>query len=414
MRHEFAELKKLDRGVILAICVAALGYFADIYDLLLFGIVRVKSLQSLGLSGDELTQQGMRLLNLQMAGLLTGGILWGILGDKRGRLSVLFGSIFLYSIANLANAFVTTVDQYAILRFIAGVGLAGELGAGITLVAEVLPKHLRGYGTSFVSAFGILGAVVAGPVGELFSWRVSFIIGGVLGLLILVLRIGVRESQIFHKVSQTGVSRGNFLSLFTSWRNLAKYLAVIAIGIPLWYVVGILIILSPEFGRAFGMKELPSAGTAIAFNYLALTFGDFASGFMSQWSQSRKKVIFLYILATVVFAGLHLFIHRWVDESLALYYTFCFLMGLSCGYWALFVTVAAEQFGTNIRATVTTTAPNFVRASVIPLTFLLNYFKPEFGFVGAAAMAGVVAFGLSFLGLWWIEESFHKDLDYVN
>ena len=405
-------LKAVDKAVLMAVAVAALGYFVDIYDLLLFSIVRVNSLKGLGVPESELLDTGVLLINIQMAGLLLGGVLWGILGDRKGRLSVLFGSIFLYSAANVANGFVQNVEQYAALRFIAGIGLAGELGAGITLVSEILPKEIRGYGTAFVAAVGILGAVFGGLVGDWFDWRTAYMIGGGMGFLILLLRVGVRESGLFNKVrEEREVSRGNFFSLFTRKATFAKYVAVILIGVPIWYVVGILVTLTPEFGKAFGMTDLPTAGRAVMFTYIGLAVGDFASGLLCQWAKSRKKVIFGYIVLTAIAVGLHLTFSR---ASTFAYYSFCVLMGFGGGYWAMFVTVAAEQFGTNIRSTVTTSAPNFVRAAVIPLTILFQATLPALGVVGSGIATGVLSFVVALLALARLEETFHKDLDYLE
>lgn len=405
------EFRDLDRSVLLAIVVAALGYFVDIYDLLLFSIVRVASLDGLGVPQTEHLSRGVLLINSQMAGLLLGGLLWGILGDKKGRLSVLFGSIFMYSAANVANGFVQTVEQYAALRFIAGIGLAGELGAGITLIAEILPKHLRGYGTSIVASIGILGAVFGGLVGDLLPWRWAYVIGGAMGFAILLLRFGVRESGMFAKAKHEGVSRGDLLLVFGRWKNLRKYVAIVLIGVPIWYVVGILVTFTPEFGKGFGMSELPTAGKAVMFCYLGLSIGDFTSGVFSQLFQSRRKVILLYLLGTAGAVAAHLAFGR---ISPLVYYSTCTLMGFFAGYWAMFVTVAAEQFGTNIRSTVTTTVPNFVRGAVIPLTFFFQSWTESLGIIGSGIAVGVLSFGVALLALAMIEETFHKDLDYIE
>ena len=180
----------------------------DMYDLFLFSINRVSSLKSLHISGEQLLADGIMLLNLQMAGMLIGGIFWGIMGDKKGRLSVLFGSILIYSIANIGNGFVTTVTQYAVLRFIAGFGLAGELGAGITLVTEILPKERRGYGTTLVATVGIMGALLAYFVSHLFDWRTAYFIGGGLGLILMILRVRVFESGMFMKLKEKNIKTG--------------------------------------------------------------------------------------------------------------------------------------------------------------------------------------------------------------
>lgn len=406
-----AQPRDSQRAITLSVVVAALGYFVDIYDLLLFSIVRIPSLRSLGLSGDELLVAGERLLNMQMTGMLIGGLLWGVLGDRRGRLSVLFGSIFMYSAANMANAWVASVEAYAWLRFIAGIGLAGELGAGITLVSEIMPKETRGYGTTIVAATGILGAVVAALVGDLFDWRVSYIVGGVMGFALLALRIGVYESGMFEHVKQVGTSRGNVLQLFNRADRARKYVAVILIGVPIWYVIGILITFSPEIGRALGMTEAPSAGRAVMCAYLGLAGGDFASGFFSQFIGSRRRVVLMFQLMTAVFVAVYFLL---APFSLTGFYALCTALGFGVGYWAVFVTVASEQFGTNIRATATTTVPNVVRGSVVLLTSSVGWLRPHIGVVYSAMVVGIVTIAIGLLALGWLEETYGKDLDYVE
>lgn len=393
------------------VIVAALGYFVDIYDLLLFSIVRIPSLKALQIPDDQLLQKGIDLINIQMAGMLVGGILWGVLGDKKGRLSVLFGSIALYSLANIANGFVTNTDQYAILRFIAGVGLAGELGAGITLVAEVLPKEIRGYGTTIVASVGVLGAVLAYIIADFFDWRIAYFIGGGLGLALLVLRFNVFESGMFKHAKKESISRGNFFTLFTSWKRFFKYLRCIMIGLPTWFVIGILFTFSPEFGRAVGLTETINAGKVIMLGYIGLSLGDMSSGLLSQYLKSRRKTVVIFVLLTAVAVAIYL-LQR--TQSTMLFYGLCLLLGFAIGYWALFVTVAAEQFGTNLRATVATTVPNFVRGSV-------NIFTPLFlagvqctGFLGSAALVGGGAILVALLAVWKMEETFAKNLDYME
>ncbi|HEX2962747.1 MAG TPA: MFS transporter, partial [Ignavibacteriales bacterium] len=349
----------------ITIIVSALGYFVDMYDLLLFGIVRVPSLKSIGVTGDALVSTGVYLLNMQMIGMLIGGIIWGILGDKKGRISVLFGSIFLYSVANIANAFVKTPDTYALMRFLAGVGLAGELGAAVTLVSETLPQRLRGYGTAIVASVGILGSVTAALVGDFLPWTTAYIVGGCLGFLLLVLRIKMFESGMYSSIKAMNVRKGDFLSLFTSRKRLFKYLQCILIGLPTWFVVGVLITFSPEFGRKLGITGPISAGSAIMFTYLGLVLGDILSGFGSQIIKSRKKVVYTFLAMTTVLVVVYLYSY---GASPTYFYALCLLIGISIGYWAVFVTIASEQFGTNLRATVTTTVPNFVRGSTVPIT----------------------------------------------
>ncbi|WP_342645391.1 MFS transporter [Mucilaginibacter sp. CSA2-8R] len=389
--------------------VAALGYFVDIYDLLLFSIVRIPSLKALHVPDDRLLPDGIYLINVQMVGLLIGGILWGIIGDKKGRLSVLFGSILLYSLSNIANGFITNLSQYVVLRFVAGIGLAGELGAGITLVAEILPKHLRGYGTSIVASIGLMGAVLAYLVANLFDWKIAYIIGGGLGILLLLLRFNVFESVMFKNAKEQSVSRGNFLSLFSSRYKCLKYVRCILIGLPIWFVIGILITFSPEFGKSLGLSVPIEAGKAVMFNYIGLSLGDLSSGILSQRLQSRKSVVLVFIALTTVLGIVYLY---FMPNSVWFFYTVCLLLGFAIGYWALFVTIAAEQFGTNLRATVATTVPNFVRGSINIMTPIFLLFKTDFGTMGSAAMVGFVAVLLSLLGLWRMEETYHKDLNY--
>jgi predicted MFS family arabinose efflux permease len=401
------------RQVLLVILVAALGYFVDIYDLLLFSMVRSPSLIGLGVPPEKLMEKGMLLLNMQMGGMLLGGVLWGVLGDKKGRLSVLFGSIILYSAANLLNGFASNVSEYAVLRLLAGVGLAGELGAGITLVAEVMPKRSRGWGTSIVAAVGILGAVVGYFVAGRTDWRHAYFIGGGLGVILLALRVGVVESGIFTRVAATHPKRGDFLALFNDRERFVRYLRVILIGLPLWYLVGILVTFSPEFGKAFGLAELPNAGKAVAVCYTGLAAGDLASGMISQWFKSRRKALALFIGAQILGLACYFTLGR---ISLTWFYACCLLLGLAGGYWALFVTIGAEQFGTNIRATVATTVPNMVRGAVVPMTLLFTAFRTGGGLgVPAAALAlGALVFGAALWGLSGLEESFHKDLDFIE
>ncbi|AMP99183.1 MFS transporter [Pedobacter cryoconitis] len=395
-----------------AILVASLGYFVDIYDLLLFSIVRIPSLKSLGLSGTQLTDTGIMLLNTQMIGMLIGGILWGMLGDKKGRLSVLFGSIFLYSLANIANGLVHSVNAYAFWRFIAGLGLAGELGAGITLVAELMPKEKRGYATTIVASVGVSGAVVAYFIAQMFDWRTSFFIGGGLGLFLLLLRIGVAESGMFSQ-SKEASNRGDFFALFKNKVQFVKYIRCILIGIPLWFVVGILITLSPEFGKVLRVQGEVSAGAAVAWCYGGIVIGDIAGGLISQWMKSRIKVVYIFLgMATI---GITAYFTLY-DLSLQHFYWLCGGIGLTVGYWVIFMTIATEQFGTNIRATVTTTVPNFVRGAVVPLTLLFQLLKGAFGgnIIHSGITVAIISFAVAFYALSRMKETFSKDLDYVE
>lgn len=418
MINTIPPLKKNSKSIFnTAVIVAALGYFVDIYDLLLFGIVRTDSLKDLGITGDAIRNQGEYLISMQMFGMLFGGILWGILGDKKGRISVLFGSILIYSIANIANGMVTTVDGYAFWRLIAGIGLAGELGAGITLVAESLPKEKRGYGTMIVASVGVSGAVAAYLVYQIFQdWRLCYYAGGVLGILLLFLRISISESGMFKQIQQSKETKGDFLSLFTHKKRFSKYLQCIIIGIPIWFLVGVLITFSPEFAKALGVQhaETIMAGKAIAFCYTGLVFGDIASGLLSQWLKSRKKIMGLFLVFNLIMIFVYLNAYA---ISASTFYILCFTMGFSVGYWVLFVTIAAEQFGTNIRATVTTTVPNFVRGSLPLIILFYSYFRDtifEGDILKSGMIVGSILSLISLLALWKMKETFHIDLDYTE
>lgn len=396
------------------VVIAALGYFVDIYDLLLFGIVRIPSLKALGLNPDT---DGTFILNAQMIGLLLGGIFWGIFGDKKGRLSVLFGSILVYSLANIACGFLPhfpkehLVYQYAALRFIAGIGLAGELGAGITLVSESLPKNLRAIGTSVVAGFGLMGAVVAQLTVELAgSWNISYIIGGVLGILLLFLRISVSESGIYKNIEHQSVSKGNFLSFFTNKGRLIRYLKCIAVGLPTWYCIGILAVLANQFAPELGITDL-NPGKAIMWAYVGISVGDLASGFISHLLKSRKMAIFYMLVFTIIGVAIMLFGNTNTETK---YYLFCVWLGLGTGYWAMFVTLAAEQFGTNIRNTATTTVPNMVRGLVPVMILAFDFFKKDFSVIMSAAIVGIIVFGLAFYSSLTISETHNKDLEFTE
>jgi putative MFS transporter len=393
------------------IIVTALGYFVDIYDLILFSIVRVQSLTSLGVAADQLMNVGVYLINAQMIGMLIGGVIWGIMGDKRGRLTVLFGSILVYSLANIANAYVQDIQTYAIIRFIAGVGLAGELGAGITLVSESMSKEKRGYGTMIVASIGLMGAVFAAFITDHFEWRTAYLIGGVLGFLLLLMRVSVAESAMFKSVKKEAHQLADFKLLFNNRSRFLNYLNCILIGLPVWFVVGILITFSPEIAKEIGITEPISVGKGILYCYLGTAIGDIASGVLSQMLQSRKKVVFLFLIMILLSSTWFLF--SGLSNAAALY-QIAFVLGFSAGYWALFVTIASEQFGTNIRSTVTTTVPNFVRAAVVPLTLGFAFAKQSMGAINAAYLVGLISIGIALFAIFQIKETFGKDLDYIE
>ena len=390
------------------IWVAALGYFVDIYDLLLFSIIRIPSLTDLGVA--NLGEVGMLILNTQMFGLLLGGILWGVLGDKLGRTKVLFYSIALYSLGNIANGFVTNGTQYAWIRFFTGIGLAGELGAGITLVSELLPKEKRGIGTSLVAGVGLTGAVLAFFIAQWFDWRTCYFIGGGLGLLLLFVRLSVFESSLYKSLATNSkISKGNFLMLFATKERFMRYLRSILIGLPTWFVVGILISFSPEFARQLGIVESIDPGIGIMVSYSAIAIGDVTIGLLSQKLESRKQAMHVFYVITMI--GMLVFFTS--STALQLYIS-TGIMGFGTGFWAVFVTIGAENFGTNLRATAATTIPNMVRGSLNGITALFLALNAKFTYVNAGIVTAAVVMLITYWAISGLQETFGRDLDFYE
>ena len=396
----------------LIVLVAGLGYFVDVVDMWLFANFRVRSLQELGLSALEITNTGAFLINCQQAGFLIGGVLWGIMGDKRGRASVMFGSIFLYSVGNILNAYVTNVPQYAALRFITGIGLAGEIGAGITLVCEILPKHQRGIGTTIVTVLGVSGAIVAALMGKYLLWRNAFLIGGIAGLLLLFLRILTHDSGMFQKMKcAEGVKRGSLKMLFSRRESLVRFIGCILVGIPVYLTAGIFAAFAPEIALSLGITEPISVADAFLLCSIGLTIGDLAAGALSQVLQKRKLPLILFVMINAI--GSAAILGGLITTATGYTYA-CGLLGLSAGYWACLLTTSAEQFGTNLRATVTTMIPNVVRATAIPLTGSFIYLKDSFSINQSLWIITAVTFTLTALGLLSLKETFHRDLDFYE
>jgi MFS family permease len=422
------ENEALNRKSLLLIIVASLGYFVDIYDLVLFGVVKADSLLTILPHASEQVRAatGKMLFNYQMIGMFIGGLLWGVLGDKKGRVKVLFGSILLYSIANIANAFVTDIPSYSLIRIIAGIVLAGELGAGITLVSELMPKETRGYGTMIIVCFGALGAVFATLIGakgeaigtllgatmgiKMLNWQIAYLVGGMLGLMLLIIRMGSLESRMFEQMHQEGTTRGNLRLIFGNRKNLIKYIQCISVGIPIWFVIGLLIMNSKDdFGPLLGIKTINN-GLAVMYAYIGLSIGDLVAGLLSQWLKSRRKVVMIFLLMTLIVTSSFLFGSKTVSEDT--YYLYCFLLGASTGYWAIFVTIAAEQFGTNIRSTAANTVPNFVRGSVFLIVSLFVILTSLFPIGVSALIVGLLSVASAFWGIYHLKETFGKDLNY--
>ncbi len=428
--------------MLFVVVVAALGYFVDIFDLLLFALVRKTSLAELmsaelaGKSAEEVDQllatTGVWLDNiLQTTGLLVGGVVWGIIADRKGRLSVLFGSILAYSLANLLNAAVVDVDpngalgflhaiglgsainQYGALRFVAGFGLAGELGAGITLVSELVSRERRGFATTAVAATGILGAVAAYFTTQLVSWRGAFVVGGVLGLALLALRMGVVESGLFKNAARAHVAhRGAFWRLFWPRERLVRYASTVLIAVPIWFVVGTLVKYCDRIMPSLGLppEEKPSPARAIMWCYVGLAAGDLASGLLSQWLHSRRRAIAIFHALTVLSIILYFTV---AAHSLTAFYAVITFVGFASGYWAVFATIAAEQFGTNLRASAATSAPNIVRWSAAWTggAWLALSGRFDSPWMAAAVIAAVIM-PLSMLAVRGLRESYGTDLNF--
>lgn len=410
--NEFWLALTADRKVGLAIIVAALGYFVDIFDLILFTILRVDSLKSIGVTGDALLTEGVFLLNMQMIGMLVGGLLWGIIGDKRGRIVVLFGSIIIYSLANIANAYVGDVWQYALCRFIAGIGLAGEIGAGVTLVAEIMPKATRGYGTTIIAVVGLLGTLAAGFVGDVMSWQNAYIVGGLMGLALLALRVSVHESGLFRQsAAQRDVQHGDVRLILGSRQRFVRYVLCVVTGVPIWFVVGILVAFTPEIGAAMGIPTVLKASYASMLCYGGQAIGNLCCGMLSQHLASRKWAIGLFLGSTFIVSMTILLLPI---TSASFFYALFLPLGFCGGFWIVYLTAVAEQFGTNLRATVTTSVPNFVRGSTVLMTLSFSYMKASLGVLGSAMVVCMIVFTLGLLALWRLRESFGVDLDFVE
>ena len=400
-----------NRNIALAIIASSLGFFVDLYDIIIVSVVRTKSLLAIGVPEADLMSKGVWLLNIQMIGMLIGGFLWGMLGDKKGRLSVLFGSIILYSIATFANGFVTSYEMYLVLRFLAGIGLAGELGAGITLVSEQMPQKWRGIGPSIIGSFGMLGAIMGAYIGGKYSWEATYIIGGSIGFALLILRLGVLESGMYEQIKNSTTARGDLWIIFKDKIKLKKYVSIFLLGFPAWYINGVIMTFTPEIAKAMKMIEIPAVSVVFTMYFLGFTFGDISCGLVSQWLKSRKRAITIYLASFGLFLALFFLFAK---TSVTLYYSFFFGLGIAAGYTIVLLTLAAEQFGTNIRSTVTTSSLNLIRASLIPQATAFTFLVPIIGTTQSALIVGIFSLGVSFWALGNLEETFHKNLNFVE
>ena len=393
------------------VLAAGLGFFIDTFDLFLFNVYRIPSLKELGYTGEELTRMGEYLLSAQMLGMMVGGLVSGVIADKRGRVSVLFGSIVVYSLANILNGFVDDVNSYAIIRFFAGLGLAGELGAGITLVGESMSIEKRGYGTIFVATLGGLGAVTAGLAGDFLPWRSAFISAGIAGFLLLLLRMKAMETGIFQSARQSAKHSGSFIHLFKKRERAIRYIACIMMGVPIWYSVGLLITLSPELANENGLSSLKASLCFILFQ-CGVTVGDLSSGVLSQLFKTRKKILFAFMIIAVLSTALHFY---QLFHASAIYVT-ALLIGTGCGYLSVFVTATSEHFGTNLRVTVTSTVTNFMRGAVTILIPLRMWIESAFNTSLSTSLlwVGLLVWIPALLAVWWMPETYGRNLDYLE
>jgi putative MFS transporter len=400
----------------LPVIVGGLGFFVDIYDLLLFNIVRRSSFRDLGVAESAMKNIGEKIISWQMIGLTIGGIAWGILGDKRGRKSVLFGSILLYSLASIANGFVQDVSQYTWLRFIAGLGLAGELGASITLTSELLPKEKRGLAAAIIATSGVMGTITAYFIFRLSGgdWRLCYFIGGGMGLALLFLRVSVLESRIYDAMKNLEIQRGNFLMFFNNRQRFASYLRSIFIGLPVWYIIGVLISFSDEFAKEFGIKGFDQP-LALMLQYLALAFGDMSAGFISNFIQSRKKTLYIFYAITALF--IILFFSLKGGGSATNMYLICMGLGFGSGISVLYITMSAEQFGTNLRATAAISIPNLVRGCLPLILLLFQILRSQRlsgNYVTGAWLTGIIVMLIGLVSVIYSKETFGRDLDFVE
>ncbi len=402
---------RFKRIVTPTVLIAALGYFVDLFDITLFGVVRGPSMYALGITKmEDLIQVGVKLYNCQMGGMLLGGIFWGILGDKKGRHTVLYSSILMYSLANVLNAFVVNVWQYEILRFLAGVGLAGELGAAVTMVSESLDKEDRGYATTLVATLGMIGSLCAALVGKYFAWNHAYLIGGGLGLLLLAARLKSFDSDMFKALKHKQVVRGDVRILFAPKRAI-RYLSSVAVGVPIYFITAILLTLAPEVTSELHLTGPVTAADALIYGSIGLAVGDLLSGLVSQWLKSRKKAIFIFLAIALLTMVVYM---QSEGKTPGFIYGLCFILGTCAGYWAVLVTTAAEQFGTEIRSTVATSVPNFVRGSGMLIATSFLVLKPHFTIGQTVMIIGAVVFAMAFIALFILKETYGKDLDYLE
>lgn len=417
---ETKETKHKEQSIALLILVASLGYFVDAYDLIIASVVRSSAIVELGLAQvgtPEHTKYAQLFEYVQSAGILLGGIIFGVYSDKKGRKKALYYSIAIYSIANILNGllsasvpFVGTV--YCILRFICGFALAAELSIGIVMISETMKAKHRGYGTMIVVSFGILGAVLAAVLFEFIGihWQTLYLIGGIAGVLLLIFRFSVKETNPFLDLENQESERGSWVMIFKNRRLLKILFNAILLGFPIYFFISIPIKFATDYGKELGLT-IKGTIPIIVF-YIAMSVSDIIANYLCQLFENRKKVLYFYLgLCTISVFLLHFYPPTTPEQY---FYLFSPLMGFASGYWALLITFTNEQIGTNIRSTYTTAVPNVVRSLFIPIQLLLTVLQPTFGTSTSVFYIGVLAVILALLGLYSLKETWGKNLKFID
>jgi hypothetical protein len=247
---------------------------------------------------------------------------------------------------------------------------------------------------------------------ELFDWRTCYYIGGALGLTLLLLRMQVKESVLFKQVKQAGVKRGDFLMFFNNKERALLYLRCIMIGIPAWYIIGVLVTFSDQFGKEFGIEGI-DPGKAIMYQYMAIAFGDLTAGLLSKLLNSRKKALFVFYGITTLFLGLYFGLRG--GGSAQNMYWLCAGLGFGTGFSVIYITMSAEQFGTNLRATAAVTIPNMVRGALPLIIILFKGMRNWTGsYVTGAVLTGALLMLIAVYAAIGIRETYNKELDFVE
>jgi MFS transporter, putative metabolite:H+ symporter len=381
------------------------GYFIDIFDLVLFSTLRISSFEELKITDP--TYWTVVFFNLQMTGILVGGIFWGKMADIKGRSWSFMGTILVFSIANIINGLTSSLTVYGICRFIAGFGLAGEMGSGIALICEKVPDEKRSLYLGFVSSLGCIGAVLSGWLGDIVYWRYLFIGSGFAGILLTLLRKNLLEPDLFRKTATLNIPRGQWKTLFQSPPDLIRFILLIFLGIPMWYIIGILWSFSTEMTSTIGLNIFTS-GQAILWGYVGVWMGDMLMPFVSQFLKSR--IFTIQICLIMMLLGV-IYLFQFQPHSLLSFQLTHIFLGFTIGYWAVYATLCGESFGTNIRALTSTSLPSLIRFSSIPMMIIYQYGRDE-NELNIALGMGLTVLCISMITTYFIKDTFQKDIDF--